>query len=166
MTINEIRDAFSQYSLEQSYHDDTVFQESSRILDEADLEILLEELEDNGAYSREDHQVISDFCEFLKDGQNGYIHRELHATCDALIDSFEQLLAFLAANYYGPYDKQGGQYCLSIYPDSGSDLEIDELSPEDEQKWVQLDNQLKEITEAIRANYEKHRRTVKKVLLL
>jgi hypothetical protein len=166
MTINEIKGAFSRYSLEQSGHDDAVFQESDEILGEAGLEILLEELEDNCACSREDCQVILDFYEFLKDGQKSYIHPDLRATCEALRGSFEQILVFLATNYYGPCEERGGQYHLSLCPDSGADLEIDELSAEDELKLAQLHQQLEEITEAIRTNYEKYRRTVKKVLLL
>lgn len=166
MTIGEIRDAVSQYSLEDSQHDEKIFQQSDQILNEADMEIFMEELEDNSAYRHEDMQLISDFCDILEDEQNRYVHRNIRSTCESLTNSFEALLAFFRANYYGPFDKWGGSYHLSIYPESGVDLEVEELSDEDEQKWEQLHNRLLEITAAVGSSYDQYRRAVRKVLLL
>jgi len=166
MTVDEIRDAFSQYSLGDSQHDDKIFQQSDRILNETGMEIFLEELDGYCGYTQEDLLPVSDLCEFLKDGQNRYEHRDIRATCEALTDSFAELLAFFAANFYGPCGDEYGMYRLSIYPDSGVDLGMDELSDEEEQTWEQLRKRLEEVTTAILANYERYRRTVKKVLLL
>jgi hypothetical protein len=165
MTIGEIRDAFSQYSLGQS-HDGRVFQESDEILDVADLEWLLEELEDDASYTAEQRQVISDYCDFLQDGKNRYVHRDIRASCAALTDSFAQLVGFFEANYYGPFKDQGGEHRLSIYPDSGIDLGITELSAKDQRKYDRLENRLRKLTAAVWTNYEKYRRTIKSVLLL
>jgi hypothetical protein len=163
MTTGEIRDAFSQYSLGQS-HDGTVFQESDEILDIAVLEDLLEALEGDAAYGPDERQLISDYCEFLKDGKNRYVHRDIRATSAALTDSLTELLSFFDANYHGP-DRQG-EYCLSIYPESGVDLAMEELSRKDERKYEKLEKQLKKLTAAVWTNYEKYRRTVKSVLLM
>lgn len=164
MTIGEIRDALSQYSLGQS-HDGRVFQESDEILHEYYLLDFLEEVEDSSYIPVQIKAVVA-FCEFLQDSENRYIHRDIRATCELLIEAFKRLFEFIEANYYGPCADRAGEYCLSIYPDSGADVAIDELTAEEEEKWQELDNKRDELTEGIRNNYERYRRTIKSVLLL
>jgi len=159
MTIGEIRDAFSQYDLGKS-RDGRIFQESHEILEDRGMRLLIEELEDSSEYDTEDREILSDFCDFFKDPNNRYVQRDIRASCQELTDSITQLIEFFDNNYYDT----GGYYRLSIYPETGLDLEEEVLSPEDEARWEQLNSQKLELTQQVSDCYERYRRTVKSVL--
>jgi hypothetical protein len=158
MTISEIREAFTQYSLGKS-HDGRVFQESDEIINEGYLEILLMDELDDGSLDEQQKQVISDFYEFLKDGQNRYIHRDIRSACEALIDSLGQLLAFFDANYYELEGQGYGQ--LLICPDLWW-RECETV--EEHESQAELEKRLDELTLEILTKYQSYRRAIKSVL--
>ncbi len=163
MTIGEIREAFSQYAIGQSY-DGLVFQQSQEILDDDSIEMLLQELEDSGEYEPDQREALEDFLTFLKDPQHEYVHRYLRASCNGLTNAIARLLAFFDTSYY---DDPSGNFCLSIDPTAGIKYELhgENWDPEEDQKWKELDDQLQNKTQELRARYQIYRQVVKSVLL-
>lgn len=148
-------------------HDQSLFERTDGILQEALLIGILQRLQSDDSYIRSQMQQLRTFRQVFLEVGNSYIDDATSRKLAVLIEAIDELLNFIGKNFFVYPDNQayGDQLQFCLYPRLNVDRDGDG-TPEATAKYDLFGEQLSSVATRVQDAYSDYRRAVKLYLYI
>jgi hypothetical protein len=148
-------------------HDERLFREANDLMSEGNLLQLLDQLQSDDSYFMSQAHRLDKFRSFFSETGNQFIDPDASGKLQALLESLDSLLLFVARHFFVFPDSQNytEDLRLCMYPELNVDRHGDGTK-ESMQRYCNFQVQLDKTAETVRNAYKEYRLVVKHYLYL